>query len=187
MFAKEKGAKGKRGQTPTRTKWSCITNDSKRYVDRKTDNVFRLRIWKAMKTQHIIALLSVIFLCSCSKQEVESCGSLEGDWLLSGEAANNRRIRLSANGNAYFMNVQGNDIGIQTHNLISPNGRWALSHNGKLLEMEFDLDGALYSHSGKIAHVKEGFEIWFCVGDPDDFVWRKYVREAGGKRGQTPN
>lgn len=140
-----------------------------------------------MKTQHIIALLSVIFLCSCSKQEVESCGSMEGDWLLSGEAANNRRIRLSANGNAYFMNVQGNDIGIQTHNLISPNGRWALSHNGKLLEMEFDLDGALYSHSGKIAHVKEDFEIWFCVGDPDDFVWRKYVREAGGKRGQTPN
>jgi hypothetical protein len=25
-------------------KWSCITNDSKRYIDRKTDNVFRLRI-----------------------------------------------------------------------------------------------------------------------------------------------
>ena len=46
--------------------------------------------------------------------------------------------------------------------------------------MEFHLDGALYSHSGEIAHVKEGFEIWFGVGDPDAYVWRKwkYVREA---------
>ena len=133
-----------------------------------------------MKTKYIIALLSVIFLCSCSKQEVKSCSSLEGDWMLSGESANNRRIRLSTNGNAYFMNVQGNDVGLRPHNLISPNGRWALSHNGKELEMEFHLDGALYSHSGEIAHVKEGFEIWFCVGDPDAHVWRKwkYVREA---------
>jgi hypothetical protein len=120
------------------------------------------------------ALVSIISLCSCVKEKVESEEKLLGEWLLMDDPAKEKRIRLDAAGNASFVQIKAEDLGIERKGILPPNGSWKFSPEGELLHLEFILNGITYDHSGKLFLKKEGLEIRFGVGDPDDFVWKRF-------------
>ena len=44
---------------------------------------------------------------------------------------------------------------------------------GSFLEIWFSRDGGEYGQGGKLVKEKE-LEVWFTVGDPDDFKWKRF-------------
>ncbi|MGI5869598.1 MAG: hypothetical protein ACOX9C_09185 [Kiritimatiellia bacterium] len=127
-----------------------------------------------MRTVLVMAVVSTCLLCSCTKDGKALDSRLAGEWMPLNEPADPKRIHLGADGDASFVNIRGDDVGVETHELLSVNGSWTLSPNGKLLRMKFVLGGAIYEHAGRIVHERSGLEIWFSVGDPDDNVWRRF-------------
>lgn len=127
-----------------------------------------------IRVMFAMALASIISLCSCANEKVESEKQLLGEWLLLDDPAEERRILLGADGNAQFIRVHAEDLGIDSKGILPPNGSWRFSPGGELLGLRFILNGTTYDHSGKLVRKKEGLEIRFGVGDPDDFAWKRF-------------
>ena len=122
-----------------------------------------------------MALVSIISLCSCAKKEnVKSEEQLLGEWLLLDDPAKVKRISLETEGNAGFIRIQAEDFGIESKGILPSNGNWKFSPERKLVRFRFILNGTTYDHSGKLVREKDGLEIRFGVGDPDDFAWKWY-------------
>jgi hypothetical protein len=126
------------------------------------------------KAMFAAVLASIISLCSCEKEKVKSDDQLLGEWQMLDAPANEKRIHLEAEGNAQFTRIQAEDLGIESKGLLPPNGSWRFSAERKLLRLRFILNGTTYDHSGKLLQKKEGLEIRFAVGDPDDFAWKRF-------------
>ena len=159
---------------PVVPKWSRVADDSKGDADRDANLIIRLPNEMIIRVMFAMALVSIISLCSCAKEKVESEEQLLGEWLLLDDPAKAKRIRLEAEGTVGFIQIQTEDLGIESKGTLPPSGNWKFSPEGNLVRFKFILNGTTYDHSGKIVRKKEGLEIRFGVGDPDDFAWKRF-------------
>ena len=146
----------------------------------------------------LLALCTLIcFLCSCAKIDDASLERLlPGEYLLLEDSTPARRarrsranspagrksIRLKADGIVSFANLCCRDVALDSEfhkpsDMLPANGTWSLKPN-RVLRLNYVIDGAIYDHSAMIVFSDGGLEIWFNVGDPDDWVWKRFRKQA---------
>lgn len=126
------------------------------------------------KVMFVAALASIISLCSCAKEKVESDDQLLGEWQMLDAPSKAKRIVLKLDGKAEFIGVNIEDFGREEKGSLPASGTWKLSPNGDEVEFWFAFGGGDYGEVGKLVQKKEGLELRFAVGDPDDFAWKRF-------------
>ena len=144
----------------------------------------------------------ICLLCSCTRRDAASLESLlPGEYLLLEDSAparsarrfrkssldDEKRITLLADGAVSCYNVCGNDIGLDFRELLPTNIAWRLELDEKLFSSDAFLrvripigsDGeGMCDYSAKIVHVNGCLELWFQIGDPDDWVWKRFRKKG---------
>ena len=80
-------------------------------------------------------------------------------------------LNLKINSNLSIKDIAGSE-----EEQIPKAGTWKLvldESKGSFLEIWFSRDGGEYGQGGKLVKEKE-LEVWFTVGDPDDFKWKRF-------------
>jgi len=136
-----------------------------------------------IKSMFIMVLISFVALYSCTKNQIEFEDYLFGEWQMLDDPSKGKQICLNVGGNAQFINLQSEDMGIENKGILPAKGHWILSPNGKILRFEFVMHGVTYDHSGRLVRKKNSFELWFSVGDPDDFIWKRFRLKKTNRKG----
>ena len=152
-----------------------------------------------VKILSAMVLITSALLCSCSRDEVQSDNLLVGDWLFLDDPSAEKRIRLDADGSVQFINLIAGDVGMLSQEGILVGSGWMkylpdkrmLPENGKgwsllpkknlfgwdYVRFPFKLEGGDYECWGRLVHEKGGLELWFSVGDPDDYEWKRFRKK----------
>jgi hypothetical protein len=121
-----------------------------------------------------VAVSSIIFLCSCTKERVKSDNQLFGEWIMLDSPSKGKKIILEPDGKADFVGVNIEDFGREEKGSLPVSGTWKLLPNGDEIEFWFAFSGGDYGEVGKLIRKNEDLEIRFGVGDPDDFAWKRF-------------
>lgn len=121
-----------------------------------------------------VALSSIISLCSCTKEKVKSDHQLFGEWIMLDSSSKEKKIILEPDGKVDFVGVNIEDFGREEKGSLPLSGTWKLLPKGDEIEFWFAFSGGDYSEVGKLIRKNENLEIRFCVGDPDDFAWKRF-------------
>jgi hypothetical protein len=126
------------------------------------------------KTMFMAALVSIISLCSCAKDKVKTDDHFFGEWQMLDDPSKAKRIILEPNGEAKFIEVDIQDLGREEKGSLPELGKWKLNANGDQIEFSFAFGGGDYGELAQVVSKKEGLELRFAVGDPDDFAWKRF-------------
>lgn len=108
------------------------------------------------------------------KNKVEAVEQCFGEWRMLDDLSNAKRIILKPDGQAEFIAIKIGDFGRDEAGELPAFGTWKLSPGGDQIEFWFALNGGDYGESGVLKEKKGGLELWFSVGDPDDFAWKRF-------------
>ena len=103
-------------------------------------------------------------MTSCDQGKIKNSNQCLGEWKLLDDNSHKKSFILKENGKVEF------------NNLSIKAGTWKLvldESKGSFLEIWFSRDGGEYGQGGKLVKEKE-LEVWFTVGDPDDFKWKRF-------------
>ena len=145
----------------------------------------------------LVVCALICFLCSCTKRDDASLGRLlPGEYLLledstparsarrfrANSPAGRKSIQLKADGIVSFANICCRDVALDSEfhkssDMLPVNGTWSLKPD-RVLRLNYVIDGVIYDHSARIVSSAGRLEIWFNVGDPDDWVWKRFRKQA---------
>ena len=106
------------------------------------------------KTIYIYILFFLIFLTSCDQGKIKNSNQCLGEWKLLDDDSHKKSFILKENGKVEFNNLSIKDIAGSEEEQIPKAGTWKL----------------VLDESVK----KKELEVWFTVGDPDDFKWKRF-------------
>ena len=98
-------------------------------------------------------------MTSCDQGKIKNSNQCLGEWKLLDDDSHKKSFILKENGKVEFNNLSIKDIAGSEEEQIPKAGTWKL-----VLE---------YGQGGKLVKKKE-LEVWFTVGDPDDFKWKRF-------------
>lgn len=128
----------------------------------------------------MVALTACDALTSCVVVRRIQPEALQGKWTMRGNHQEHKQIILAADGVAQLINLFGKDIGMSTEttNALPEDAKWSIRKDSgeTTILFEFHFDGADYRHGGSINCVNSDLTIRFPVGDPDDFVFKDFIR-----------
>jgi hypothetical protein len=129
-----------------------------------------------MSSRAILAIVgaSIVSLCSCSNEKVESDKQLLGEWRMLDDPSGSKRFVLESGGKANFIGISIEDLGRNERGRLPATGTWKLSPNGDAVEFWFAFGGGDYGEIGKLKRKNGEIEVWFSVGDPDSFDWKRF-------------
>lgn len=129
-----------------------------------------------------VVVLFLCLTCSCTGERFSE-DDLVGDWVALEDASGAKRIRLLPAHTALFVNVSGYDVAAE-EDIKMTNGTWKLPSKDDIVSMDdntlilHDIVGsAVWVHTGCIRREGDGLEIWFQVGDPDDYNWKRFRKQ----------
>ena len=128
------------------------------------------------KTIYIYFLFFLIFLTSCDQGKIKNSNQCLGEWKLLDDDSHKKSFILKENGKVEFNNLSIKDIAGREEQQFPKAGTWKLvldESKCSFLEIWFSRDGGEYGQGGKLVKKKE-LEVWFTVGDPDDFKWKRF-------------
>ena len=99
---------------------------------------------------------------------------------MQGNNQEHKLIILAADGAARLVNLSSKDIGmsIETTNALPESAKWAIRKDSgeTTILFEFHFEGADYRYGGSMGRINGDLAIRFPVGDPDDFVFKDFIR-----------
>jgi hypothetical protein len=111
------------------------------------------------------------------KIEAEEC---VGEWRMLDDPSAAKRLILKPDGEVRFVGISIEDLrGDDLKGNLSESGTWKLSPNGNNIELWFryhhyHFNGVKGSESGLLKRKGDGIELWFSVGDPDAYEWKRF-------------
>lgn len=132
------------------------------------------------------AIISIMALTACdalisyvTERKIQS-EELLGKWTMQGDCQEHKQIILAAGGVARFVNLFGKDIGmsVETTNALPKDAKWTIRTDcgETTILFDFHFGWADYRHGGSLDRVDGDLAIRFPVGDPDDFVFKDFIR-----------
>jgi len=122
----------------------------------------------------VISLGSILLSCSCSGGKKVTPEQCLGSWEMLDDPTNTKRIILKPDGIAEFVKLRVRDFGRNEKEALTAKGTWKLMPNNSVIELWYPFKGGDYGDAGSLRRENGGLELWFSVGDPDDFVWKRF-------------
>lgn len=147
----------------------------------------------------VCALASLLSACTKDTASLESL--LPGEYVLLDDSVpvrssrrfrkstpdDEKRIMLLADGVMSCYNVRGTDIGLGFRELLPTNIAWRLEFDEKpfssdaflMVRIPIGSNGeGICDYSAIIVHVNGCLELWFQIGDPDDWAWKRFRKKG---------
>ncbi len=136
------------------------------------------------KLHGLIIVLSLLFLCSCNKVITkEDC---YGEWIPLQDESAEKCIVLSQDGTMKCNNLEWKDVASDREGTMPPSGKWTIGSENTMImsvvnnhakTIHFDFNDRLAGYGGYVIEQDGRIEMWFTVGDPDLYEFKKFVRK----------
>jgi hypothetical protein len=116
----------------------------------------------------------LILISSCARSEVIRIEQCLGEWKMVDALTEGKRIILHPNGRAEFFIIDIEDFGREEKGRLPLVGDWRIKPKTNTLAFAFSFGGGNYNEEAKLKRSKDKLELWFNVGDPDEYLWKKF-------------